>query len=117
MELLADMPIGFGEPHYAQMVKADIIKAHEVYEPGTSPASNTKSPDALASEKDARIVKRPGEVEVWMNVVRSHFTPDIITAKVGDQHHRPPDELGTDAGRDAWLRHPDQERDAEPGSW
>ena len=23
MELLADMPIGFGEPHYAQMVKAD----------------------------------------------------------------------------------------------
>ena len=27
MELLADMPIGFGEPHYAQMVKADILKA------------------------------------------------------------------------------------------
>ena len=37
MELLADMPIGFGEPHYAQLVKADTIKAHDVYEPGTSP--------------------------------------------------------------------------------
>ena len=43
MELLADMPIGFGEPHYAQMVKADIIKAHEVYGAGVSPASNVKS--------------------------------------------------------------------------
>jgi nitrous-oxide reductase len=85
MELIADMPIGFGEPHYAQMVKADIIKAHEVYGLGVSPATNEKSPDAIATEKDARIVKRPGVVEVWMNVVRSHFTPDIVTAKVGDR--------------------------------
>ena len=85
MELLADMPIGFGEPHYAQMVKADVIKAHEVYGAGISPATNSKSPDALASEKDARIERRAGVVEVWMNVVRSHFTPDIVTAKVGDR--------------------------------
>ena len=85
MELLADMPIGFGEPHYAQMVKADVLKGHDVYAPGVSPASNQKSPNALASEKDARIVRRPGVVEVWMNVVRSHFTPDIITARVGDR--------------------------------
>ena len=32
-----------------------------------------------------RIVRRPGVVEVWMNVVRSHFTPDIVKAKVGDK--------------------------------
>jgi nitrous-oxide reductase len=85
MELLADMPIGFGEPHYAQLVKADTIKPHAVYEPGVSAATNQKSPFALASEKDARIDRRPGVVEVWMNVVRSHFTPDIVTAKVGDK--------------------------------
>lgn len=85
MELMADMPIGFGEPHYAQLVKADTIKAHEVYEPGVSPTTGKKSPDAIASEKEARIVRRPGVVEVWMNVVRSHFTPDIVTAKVGDR--------------------------------
>ena len=85
MELVADMPIGFGEPHYAQLVKADIIKAHPVYEPGVSPASGQKSRNAIASEKDARIERRPGVVEVWMNVVRSHFTPDIIQAKVGDK--------------------------------
>jgi nitrous-oxide reductase len=85
MELLADMPIGFGEPHYAQMVKADIIKAHEVYGPGVSPASNLKSPNSIGTEKEARIERRNGVVEVWMNVVRSHFTPDIITAKVGQK--------------------------------
>ncbi len=85
MDLLADMPIGFGEPHYAQMVKADILKAHDVYGPGISPATNVKSLNALTSEKDARIERRPGVVEVWMNVVRSHFTPDIVTAKVGDK--------------------------------
>jgi nitrous-oxide reductase len=85
MQLLADMPIGFGEPHYAQMVKADTIKAKEVYEPGESPATNAHSPNAISSEKEARIVRRQGTVEVWMNVVRSHFTPDIIEAKVGDR--------------------------------
>jgi nitrous-oxide reductase len=85
MELLADMPIGFGEPHYAQMVKADVVKALEIYQPDVSPASNEKSPDAIAGEKEARIAHRPGLTEVWMNVVRSHFTPDIVTAKVGDK--------------------------------
>lgn len=84
MELIADMPIGFGEPHYAQLVKADTIKASTVYPLGTSPASMEKSPNAIASETEARIVRRPGVVEVWMNVVRSHFTPDIVTARVGD---------------------------------
>ncbi len=85
MTLLADMPIGFGEPHYAQLIKADTLKPHAVYEAGVSPASNTKSPNAIGSEKDARIERRNGVVEVWMNVVRSHFTPDIIPAKVGDK--------------------------------
>jgi nitrous-oxide reductase len=85
MELIADMPVGFGEPHYAQMVKADTIKAHDVYALGTSPGSMEKSPNAISSEKEARIERRPGVTEVWMNVVRSHFTPDIVTAKVGDK--------------------------------
>jgi nitrous-oxide reductase len=84
MELLADMPVGFGEPHYAQMVKADIIKAHEVYAPGVSPASMEKSPDSIAGAKEARIVRRPGVTEVWMSVVRSHFTPTSPRA-VGDR--------------------------------
>ena len=85
MELLADMPIGFGEPHYAQLVKADTIKAKDVYTAGVSPETMQKSPTSIAGEKEARIVRKPGVVEVWMHVIRSHFTPDIITAKVGDR--------------------------------
>jgi nitrous-oxide reductase len=85
MELVADMPIGFGEPHYAQLVRADTIKGHSVYPLGVSPGTMQKSLTAIGTEKDARIVRTPGVVEVWMNVVRSHFTPDIIAAKVGDR--------------------------------
>jgi nitrous-oxide reductase len=85
MELVSDTPIGFGEPHYAQLVKADTIKAHEVYDAGVSPATMKHSPDAITGPQDARIKRRPGVVEVWMGVVRSHFTPDIIQAKVGDR--------------------------------
>jgi nitrous-oxide reductase len=85
MELLADMPIGFGEPHYAQLVRADVIKAHQVYDAGVSPATNVRSPNAIATSKEARYVNRPGETEVWMNVIRSHFYPDIVRAKVGDR--------------------------------
>jgi nitrous-oxide reductase len=58
---------------------------HNTYQAGVPPATNQKSPNAIDGEKNARIVRRPGVVEVWMNVMRSHFTPDIITAKVGDK--------------------------------
>jgi len=85
MELVADMPIGFGEPHYAQMIKAETVKVHNTYQPGVSPATNQKSPNAIDGEKSARIVRKGNVVEVWMNVIRSHFTPDIIRAKVGDR--------------------------------
>ncbi len=85
MELVADMPVGFGEPHYAQMVKADTLKAHATYDAGVSAATMVKSPNAIAGEQNARIERRPGVVEVWMNVIRSHFTPDIVRAKAGDR--------------------------------
>jgi nitrous-oxide reductase len=85
MELIADMPIGFGEPHYAQLVRADIIKALETYPQGVSPATMQHSPDAIAGAGEARIQRRPGVVEVWMSVVRSQFRPDIVTAKAGDR--------------------------------
>jgi nitrous-oxide reductase len=35
MELIADMPMGMGEPHYAQIIKADKLHSIELYEPGT----------------------------------------------------------------------------------
>jgi nitrous-oxide reductase len=85
MELLADMPIGFGEPHYAQLVRADVLKPRRMYDIGESSRTNLQGEGSVANAGETRIEQRPGEVEVWMSLVRSHFTPDIIPARVGDK--------------------------------
>jgi nitrous-oxide reductase len=45
MQLLYDMPLPLGEPHYAQMIKADKLKPIDVYKPGMnpSPARSTRT--------------------------------------------------------------------------
>jgi nitrous-oxide reductase len=85
MDLVADMPIGFGEPHYAQLVRASVIKAKDIYPLGFSPAMDAHSPDAISKPTDARVVHRPGVTEVWMSVIRSQFRPDIVQAHRGDK--------------------------------
>ncbi len=83
LELIADMPIGIGEPHYTQIMKADKLKALEVYPPGTD--ALTMAPDPQAIEAGGEKVERNGNVvEVWMSAQRSHFTPDILRVKEGD---------------------------------
>ncbi|MFA5889966.1 MAG: Sec-dependent nitrous-oxide reductase [Actinomycetota bacterium] len=84
MRILADMPIGFGEPHYVQMIKADKIKgALAVYPPNTDPLTMSRSKFATAPGKER--IKRAGtNVTVWMTAQRSHYTPDIIRVKKGD---------------------------------
>ena len=39
-----DMPIGNGEPHYSQMIKADKLKPIKVYPPGTNPSPSEQGP-------------------------------------------------------------------------
>jgi nitrous-oxide reductase len=89
MEVLLDSPIGFGEPHYVQMIKADKLKyVMEVYEPGTDPATFTKSEHAVeAGQERVEGQAGSGHVDVYMSVLRSHFTPDFVQAKVGDMLH------------------------------
>ncbi|HET6615901.1 MAG TPA: Sec-dependent nitrous-oxide reductase [Dehalococcoidia bacterium] len=83
MELVADMPIGVGEPHYVQIIKADKIHALDLYEAGTDPITMERSPNAI--EGGGEKVERNGStLDVWMSAQRSHFTPDIIRAKEGD---------------------------------
>jgi nitrous-oxide reductase len=85
MQLLYDMPIGLGEPHYAQMINADKIKAIEMYSPvGTDPVTRKPDPAATLNEKDARIVRNGRTVDVYMTLVRSHLVPDNVTVKQGD---------------------------------
>jgi nitrous-oxide reductase len=84
MELLYNMPIGIGEPHYAQTIRAEKIKAWPVYpEVGWDP--HTQGPSAVKTEPGKEGIVRDGaNVTVNMTVVRSHMTPDIVELKVGD---------------------------------
>ena len=84
MELVADTPIGVGEPHYAQIIKADKLKAFDVYPPGTDALTMERSPDAIEFGQE-RIERNGNTVVVWMSAQRSHFTPDIIRVKEGDR--------------------------------
>lgn len=84
MPVIYDMPVGFGEPHYAQIIDASILKPWSVYpEVGWDP--HTQSLDPMAPKKgNERIVRNGSSVEVNMSVVRSQFNPDQITVRQGD---------------------------------
>lgn len=84
MEILSDTPIGIGEPHYVQGMKAERIKAWEVYPPGTNPLTMEVDKNAVEAGTE-RQERRGTTVEVWMSVKRSQFKPDIIRANKGDK--------------------------------
>ena len=86
MQLLYDMPVPLGEPHYVQIVKADRIKALDVYPPGFDPVAGAKDPLATEGGKE-RIERGPDGVHVYMTAVRSHFLPDTIRVKQGETVH------------------------------
>ena len=84
MQLLYDMPIGFGEPHYAQMISADKLQPFEVYpEIGYDPTTMSTA-EVIVNAGDERIERRGSEVHVYMSVIRSHFTPEHIRVRQGD---------------------------------
>ena len=84
MKLLYDMPIGVGEPHYVQMIKADKLNAWEVYpEIGWNPLTQSKDPNAVALGEE-KVVRNGKNVEIFMTAVRSHFTPERVEIQKGD---------------------------------
>ncbi len=86
MTLLYDMPIPLGEPHYAQMIKADKLHPIDVYKPGEDPITGEAAPNAVEGGKE-RIERKPDGVHVYMTAIRSHFTPDVIRVKEGELVH------------------------------
>ncbi len=84
MKLLYDMPIGNGEPHYVQMIKADKLNVWEVYpEVGWDPIHQKKSENAVALGEE-KIVRDGNNVEIFMTAIRSHFNPERVKIKKGD---------------------------------
>ncbi len=85
MQILYDLPMGIGEPHYAQMISADKLKPYTVYpEIGWDVNSGKVDPDAALPGKE-RIERRDGAVHVYMTAVRSHFRPDQVVVNKGDK--------------------------------
>jgi nitrous-oxide reductase len=83
MRLLYDAPIGNAEPHYSQMIKADKLKPIHVYPPGTVATTGAIDPNRVEGGKE-RIERHGNKVEVFMTLIRSHFTPDRIEVNEGD---------------------------------
>ena len=84
MQVIYDMPMGVGEPHYAQMIKMDKLKPWDVYpEVGWDPVAQAPSKFATAAGAE-RIVRNGNEVDIFMTAVRSHLTPEHVEIKKGD---------------------------------
>jgi len=84
MQLLYDMPIGIGEPHYAQIIKADKLDPWKIYpEIGWDPHTQTAKADAPKAGNE-RIERDGSTVDVYMTAVRSHFKPEHVEVNEGD---------------------------------
>lgn len=86
MQMLYDMPIPLGEPHYAQIIEADRLEPEAIYPMGYNPMQGKVDDNAVEAGQE-RIERREDGVHVYMTAIRSHFNPDIIRVKQGDTVH------------------------------
>jgi nitrous-oxide reductase len=84
MPVIYDSPIGVGEPHYCQMIKADKLKTWKVYPGiGWNPHTQQIDPNAPKSGQEG-VVRNGNKVTVNMTAVRSHFYPEHVEINEGD---------------------------------
>ena len=84
MKVVYDMPMGIGEPHYAQIIKADKLKPWDVYpQVGWDPIAQAPSKFATKAGNE-KVARNGNQVEIFMTAVRSHLTPEHVKIKKGD---------------------------------
>ena len=83
MQLLYDMPLPLGEPHYAVAIKADKLKPVVRYRSGWNSREDKRSAFRTRAGRE-KTVTSPGKVEVFGTVIRSHINPEIIEVNEGD---------------------------------
>ncbi len=76
MHLLYDMPLPLGEPHYAVMMKADKLKTIKRFKKKWF--KNRVKPGRES------IVRKGNTVTIRSTLIRSHFSPEVIEVKKGD---------------------------------
>ena len=84
MQLLYDMPLPLGEPHYAAAIKADKLQPGVRYKSGWDSRSDQLSPHRVRAGRE-RTERNGNRVDVYGTVIRSHITPEIITVQEGDE--------------------------------
>lgn len=83
MELLYDMPVPLGEPHYVTAIAAEKLKPLVRYKYGTNSRTGEKHEGAVRPGQE-RIERDGTNVKVYMTAIRSHFTPEIVEVNEGD---------------------------------
>lgn len=82
MQLILDFPT-IGEPHYAQIVAADLIKPNSTK---FFKMEENKNPYMSNGEPATKVVRTGNRIDVYMTAIRSHLTPDNIEGvKMGDE--------------------------------
>jgi nitrous-oxide reductase len=118
MKLLYDMPLGNGEPHYAQMIRSDRLQEiWDVYpEVGWDPATQQLSEHGINIGEESVEVDGTN-VTVNMTSIRSTLRPDFIEVKAGDTitWHITNVELAHDATHGFALPGQDVQLSLEPG--
>ena len=84
MTMLYDMPLTNGEPHYAQIIRAERLNTWEVYpEVGWDPATQSVSENAVMTGEEG-VTRDGNNVTVRQTAVRSHFNPEHVEIQQGD---------------------------------
>jgi len=84
MELLCDMPLPLGEPHYAAAIPLSKLKPLVRYRSGTNSRTGERVSYRVRRGKE-RIEHKDGEVEVFGSLIRSHIVPEILEVDEGDE--------------------------------
>ena len=88
MQLLYDMPIPLGEPHYVASIRASKLKPAIRYKSGTNSRTDKRSKwkTRAGREKIVRNCDDSGKchVDVYGTTIRSHITPETIEVTEGD---------------------------------
>ena len=83
MQLLYDMPLPLGEPHYVVAIKADKLKPVVRYKSGWDSRADKRSPYRTRAGRE-KVVREGDTVHVYGTLIRSHITPEIIEVEEGD---------------------------------
>jgi nitrous-oxide reductase len=83
MQLLYDMPLPLGEPHYVVAIKADKLKPAVRYKSGWDSRTDKRSAYKTRAGRE-KIERKDGVVHVYGSVIRSHITPEIIEVEEGE---------------------------------